>query len=161
MTRPSAAVVATAVALLLLVVTTVLGAPLRTDAAPLGIVSLQLATGADAAARILASWSGVDRSWILLTHAVDLLLPIAYAAALVLLARAAGSRAAAVTAVGAAVADQLENVLMLGTILRVPTDAVVRTTLAAALVKWTLLAIAPTLLVMAARRRSRRRMVAG
>jgi hypothetical protein len=137
--------------LVLLAVMGWLGAPLRGDAAPSGIVSLQFAASPEVAASMLDSWAGVPRARLMWAHALDLLLPVAYASAIGLTAarlahvsRAAG-RAAAVaagSALVAAVADQLENVAMFVTILRGPGWGSVLVTLAAATVKFAALALA-------------------
>lgn len=140
------AVVATA---LLFAAITVLGLPLRTDVAPLGVVSLQLAPTVDAAAAVLTSWADVPRPWLLVAHGLDVLLPLAYAGTIVLAARRHGSRSAARLAVAAALADQVENLLMLRTILDGPTTTLVGVTLLAATVKWTALVIALVLLARA------------
>jgi hypothetical protein len=149
--RRALARAATAVALLLLASTAVLGAPLRTAAAPLGIVSLQLAASPAVAEVMLASWGAVPRARLLWAHGLDLVLPVAYALAITLtvadVARrsrvaVAPVRTAAVAAVAAAVADQVENVAMLATILTRPSWASVIVTLAAAVAKFALLALA-------------------
>lgn len=154
-----------AVALLALI--NVLGLPLRTAAAPAGIVSLQLATGPEAAAAILDSWSAVPRARLLWAHGLDVLLPVAYALAIrAVAARAAASlapshrapRVAGPAALVAAVADQIENVAMGVTLLAAPSAASVGVTLVAATVKWGALAIAlaaATAAAVAARRGTR------
>ncbi|MDA3023810.1 MAG: hypothetical protein O3C70_03755, partial [Actinomycetota bacterium] len=68
-------------AVVVFIAITVLGLPLRTDEAQLGIVSLQLAASPDVAARMLDSWASVVRSRVLWTHGLDLVLPFAYALA--------------------------------------------------------------------------------
>lgn len=153
----------------LLVLINVLGLPLRTGAAPAGIVSLQLATGPEAAAAILDSWSAVPRARLLWAHGLDVLLPVAYALAIrAVAARTAATigaahaapRIAGSAALLAAVADQVENVAMGITILAVPTTAGVTVTLVAAVVKWGALAlalVAASLALLAARRGGRRR----
>jgi hypothetical protein len=142
---------AAAVALVLLVAITILGAPLRGDVAGMGIVSLQLAASPDVAASILEAWLAVPRWRLLWVHGLDLILPVTYAAAIGLAAaglsqvsRAAGP-AAAVAAGGAlvaAVADQVENLAMWVTILRGPGWGSVLVTLAAATIKFAALALA-------------------
>ena len=148
----------TVVTALLFLAISVLGLPLRTDAAPLGIVFLQFAASPEAAERMLASWSSVPRERLLWAHGLDLLLPAAYALAIGL----AGLRAAAITraarraamsatgaAVAAALADQVENVAMAVTILLGPGWPGVLVTLVAATAKWTLLVLAVGALVVA------------
>lgn len=146
MTRPTPAGSAALATALLLLAITALGLPLRTDAAPLGIASLQLAPDVDAAAAVLASWSGVPRSRLLWAHGLDVLLPFAYAAAIGLAARRRGARSALVITVLAALADQVENLAMTVTILSGPTTMLVRVTLLAAVIKWASLALALVLL---------------
>lgn len=141
----------TAVAVGLLVTITVLGLPLRTDAAPLGLVSLQLAASPDVAARMLDSWASGLRSRVLWTHGLDLVLPFAYALAVGTAATRAAARVASVgpsaqIAAGAvlvaSIADQVENVAMVLTILDVPSWGSVLVTLASATIKFATLAVA-------------------
>lgn len=133
-----------AVTLLLLIAINLLGLPLRTDAAPFGIVSLQFAADAADAAAILTSWDAVPGGRLLWAHALDVLLPFAYA---VTLARATsavvagtglvrGGRTVTAAAVVAAVADQLENAAMSVTLLVGPRAAPVALTAASATVKF-------------------------
>jgi len=141
----------TAVAVGLLVAITVLGLPLRTDAAPLGIVSLQLAASPDVATQMLDSWASVLRARVLWTHGLDLVLPFAYALAV---GTAATRAAVRVTSVGpsaqiaagaglvAAIMDQVENVAMGLTILDAPSWGSVLVTLASATIKFATLAVA-------------------
>lgn len=142
--------VALAATIALVVVINVLGLPLRTDAAPLGIVSLQLATSVEVADRVLASWSGVTTARLLVVHGLDVLLPVAYAVAIRSSAARLGAGRAGALAVTAAIADQVENALMAVTILGAPTPFLVRSTLVAAFIKWGALAAALALLVRAA-----------
>ena len=141
----------TAVAVVVFITITVLGLPLRTDEAQLGIVSLQLAASPDVAARMLDSWASVARSRVLWTHGLDLVLPFAYALAVGTAATRAAARVASVgpsaqVAVGAvlvaAFADQVENVAMGLTILGVPSWGSVLVTLASATIKFATLAVA-------------------
>ena len=146
MTRPTSlrfAVLATA---LLFLAITVLGLPLRTEAAPLGIASLQLAPTVDAAVSVLDSWSDVARSRLLWAHGLDVLLPFAYAAAIGLAARRRSAERALVAGVVAALADQAENVAMTVSILEGPTTSLVAVTLLAAVMKWATLVLALVLL---------------
>ena len=146
MNRPSLPRVAVLTTVGLLVIINVLGLPLRTDVAPLGIVSLQLATSVEHAGAILASWVDVPTARILGAHGLDVLLPVAYAVAIGSVASRLGAGRAAIAAVIAAVADQVENAAMAATIVSAPTAVVVRITLVAAVVKWTTLAVALVLL---------------
>ena len=141
----------TAVAVGLLIAITILGLPLRTDAAPLGLVSLQFAASPDVAARMLDSWVSVLRSRVLWTHGLDLVLPFAYALAVGTAATRAAARAASVgpsaqIAAGAvlvaAFADQVENVAMALTIAVVPSWGSLLVTLASATIKFATLAVA-------------------
>ena len=141
----------TAVAVGLLVAITVLGLPLRTGTAPLGIVSLQLAASPDVATQMLDSWASALRSRVLWTHGLDLVLPFAYALAV---GTAATRAAVRVTSVGpsaqiaagavlvAAFADQVENASMALTIAVGPSWGSVLVTLASATIKFTTLAVA-------------------
>jgi hypothetical protein len=111
--------------LLLAVGMLVLGSGLRTPAAPLGIVSLQLAGDVAAAERIVASWSERALAAGLVAHSLDVLFPVAYGFLLVggaarLRTRGTAGRwplVAAGASIVAAVADQVENVAMLPTLL--------------------------------------------
>jgi hypothetical protein len=143
-TEPSSARGPAVVTVVLLVAITWLGLPLRTTAAPLGIVSLQFAPGVDAATAILSSWSAVPPARLRWAHGLDLILPFAYATALLRAARGAAAAAAVrrgavltVTALAvlAAAADQVENVAMAVTMLGAPGRTTVRVTLVAAVVK--------------------------
>jgi hypothetical protein len=147
---------ATVATVVLLAATLVLGLPLRTPASPLGIVSLQLATSPAAAASVLDAWASVPRMRLLWAHGLDLLLPVAYALAIA--SAAAGARSvlgrrhlaapiAAGAAVVAAIADQVENLAMVVTILIAPTWASVLVTLVGATVKFAMLALAVGALV--------------
>lgn len=147
-----------AATVLLFVAITLLGLPLRTDAAPLGIVSLQFAASPDAARRMLHSWSAIPRARLLWAHGLDLILPVAYALTIGLAAQHAAGRARAVrraaavasgAAVAAALADQVENVAMGLTILAGPTWPGVLVTLVAATMKSALLLLAIGTLVVA------------
>jgi hypothetical protein len=139
------------VAVGLLVVITVLGLPLRTEAAPLGIVSLQLAASPDVAAQMLDSWAPMMRSHVLWVHGLDLVLPFAYVLAIGTAATRAAARdvaagpsaqLAAGAALVAATADQVENVAMVITIAVAPSWGSVLVTLASATVKFTTFAVA-------------------
>jgi len=152
--------------LVLLVTIEVLGAPLRTGQAPLGIVSLQLAASPEVAEAVLVSWGSIPRPRLLWAHGLDLLLPIAYASLVVSAAARAASRGApgalsggpdVVTAAGiaatarrvAASADQIENLAMALTILTSPSWGSVLVTLVAAVVKFTTLGLAVAALAVA------------
>jgi hypothetical protein len=145
---------------LLLAVITLLGAPLYTSDATMGIVSLQLATSPDDADAILASWDAVPRLRVLWVHGLDLLFPFAYAALIVVVAASAAARAqaavgaselAAGAAVTAAAADLVENLAMTLSILITPTWGSVLVTLVAAIVKWATLLVAVGALLAALR----------
>jgi hypothetical protein len=56
----------------------VIGAPLTTGAAPLGILSLELAGTPARAAAILASWDGAARAAAAWVQVLDTLFPVAY-----------------------------------------------------------------------------------
>lgn len=141
----------TAVSVALLVAIGALGLPLRTEAAPLGLLSLQLAVSPDVAAEILDSWVSVLRSRVLWTHGLDLVLPVAYALAI---GTAVTRVAARVTSVGAsaqiaagavlvaAIADQVENIAMALTIVVAPSWGSVLFTLAFATIKFATLSVA-------------------
>lgn len=128
------------------------GAPLRTEAAPLGIVSLQFAGDVARAADILASWEGATWRTALLLQGLDLLLPFAYGAALVLWARHLGAdgldydgplvRGTVAVALLAAAADQAENVAMLVTMLHRPLPTPVAVTHVLAVLKFASLSLA-------------------
>jgi hypothetical protein len=149
--RRASARVAAVLALLILATILILGDPLRTAVAPLGIVSLQFVTSPLAAEAVLASWETIPQARLLWAHGLDLVLPVAYASAIVLAAAGSARRArvrvmsvrtAAVAAISAAVADQIENLAMFATILVRPTWASVLVTLVAAIAKFALLMLA-------------------
>jgi hypothetical protein len=142
----------TSVAIGLLVLLALAGAVLRTEAAPLGIVSLQFAGDVARAADILASWEGATWRTALLLHGLDLLLPFAYGAAFVLWARHLGTdglngdgrlvRGTVAVAILAAAADQAENIAMLVTMLHRPLPTPVAVTPVLAVLKFTGLGLA-------------------
>jgi hypothetical protein len=148
------AAIAGAAAVVLMLAIQVVGAGLVTTTAPLGLVSLQFAPDPAEATAIVVSWAGAARTAALRAHALDLLLPIAYATAIssagtaLAFGRAAGSPAAATArragraGVAAAVLDQVENAAMAVTLLASPSVAAGGVTLVAALGKWTLLTVA-------------------
>jgi len=113
----------------------VAGLLLRTDAAPLGLVSLQFAGDVGRAADILAAWDGELWRRAVVLQGLDLLLPFAYGVALVRWARHLGPldgsadrgvvTFAVSLAVFAAVADQAENVALLVTMLHRPSSVIV------------------------------------
>jgi hypothetical protein len=153
--------VAGVVALLLIVTIQVLTPALITTAAPLGVVSLQLATTQAAAAAIVASWEGVPLAVAAFGHGLDLALPFAYAIAIGAAARVRGLRApraipaarlAAWAGIVAAGLDLIENVAMAVTLLAGASWASVIVTLAAAVPKWVSLSLAVAALGVAARR---------
>ena len=144
--------VAALAAAMLMVAIQVVGADLATEAAPLGLVSLQFAADPSRAAAILASWEGPLRAAALRAHALDLLLPVAYGTATVAAGLAIARGRASATPVArrarraggagaaAAVLDQVENAAMAVTLLVGPGQPAGAVTLAAALGKWALLA---------------------
>lgn len=154
--RPLVVRAAGASTLLLAVAVQVLGAGLRNPTAPLGIVSLQLVGDVAAAEEIVASWSDGALRAAFVAHGLDGLFPVAYGLTLVGVAarsraRGVGGRApllVAGAAVVAAVADQVENVAMLPTLLGVASTMSVRVTLVAAVVKFTALCVALVVLTM-------------
>lgn len=157
---------ATGATILLLLVITLLGLPLRTVEAPLGVVSLQFAASPEAAERMLASWSSVPRVRLLWAHGLDLMLPVAYAVSIGLAAKGAvadsgvvrrSAMVASGSAVAAALADQVENIAMGFTILVGPSWTGVIITLVAATVKSTLLVLALAALIAASLGRRNRR----
>jgi len=146
-------------ALALLATIGFLAGPLRSDVAPLGIVSLQLAGSPEVASSILTSWSAVPDARILWAHGLDLVLPVTYAFAIGSAATAIAdtSRRAAPSAsisagsgLVAAAADQVENLAMLVTLVRGPGWGSVLLTLASAIVKFAALACALAALGVAA-----------
>ncbi len=91
----------------------VLGAPLTTEAARVGIVSFELAGTRATADAILASWGEEGRRTALLVQALDCPFPVAYGAFGALLARRLGAETAARACVVAALLDGLvENPLL-------------------------------------------------
>lgn len=146
------AVAATLVTVLLMVAIQVVAVDLVTAAAPLGLVSLQFVADSGEAARIVGSWTGPVRTAALRAHALDLVLPIAYAVAISAAARALGTGRAAGTsaarlarraggaAVAAACLDQVENAAIAATLLAGPGPRSVAVTVVSAAAKWLLLA---------------------
>ena len=151
----------------LLAVIVLLGLPLRTPQAPLGIVSLQFATSPAAAALMLESWSAVPRARLLWSHGLDVLLPIAYVLAIGAAARCAagpGDRWAGLAtgaALVAGVADQVENLAMAFTIIGAPSWTGVLVTLVAATVKSSTLVMALAALALVSFAGRRRHQVTG
>lgn len=131
-----------------------LGAATMSEAAPFGLVSLQLAAAPVDAQTIVDGWVGAARTAAIRAHAVDLVLPFAYGTALLAAGRAlatgraAGTpsarwaRRAGVAGVAAAAFDQVENVAMGLTLLDGATSGRTLVTVAAAAAKWGLLAVA-------------------
>ncbi len=106
------------------------GAPLRTEAAPQGIVSFELAGGLAAAERILASWDARARTQAGLNLRADYLFLFAYASAIGLACALVGdalrARAPRAAALGAALAwgqlaaaalDAVENAALIALLL--------------------------------------------
>lgn len=73
---------ATLLTALLMAAIFVTNAPLQNPAAPMGVVSLQLAGSLPAAREILISWGPAEQRWAVLNLLVDYLYLLAYAAAL-------------------------------------------------------------------------------
>jgi hypothetical protein len=139
------------VAVTLIILIQVLAPTLATDAAPYGIVSLQLATSQEAAARIVASWEGTALAVAAFSHGLDLVLPLAYALGIGAAARVRALRApaavpaarlAAWSVLVAAATDLVENIAMAATILVGASWASVIVTLVAAVAKWASLTLA-------------------
>jgi hypothetical protein len=153
--------VAGVAALLLIATIQALTPALVTEAAPLGIVSLQLATSEASAARIVASWEGLPLALAAFGHGLDLVLPVAYAIGIGAAARVRAlrspaalpaARLAAWAAIVAASLDLVENVAMAVTLLVGASWASVIVTLAAAVPKWVSLTLAVLALAVAALR---------
>jgi hypothetical protein len=111
-----------ALAILLMIALQALGAPLKTPAAPGGIVSFELAGSIDAAEKILGSWDGLARAYAGLNLGLDYLFIVAYAGAIglgcALCAASLASRLRVFASIGfilswaqllAAVCDSTEN----------------------------------------------------
>lgn len=71
-----------ALAILLIIALQLLGGPLKTAAAPAGIVSFELAGSIANAERILSSWDGLARAYAGLNLGLDFLFIVAYAGAI-------------------------------------------------------------------------------
>jgi len=151
--------VAGVVAVSLIVLIQVLAPTLVTDAAPYGMVSLQMATSQEQAARIVASWQGAPLAVAAFSHGLDLVLPVAYALAIGAAARVRALRAplaipaarlAAWSVLVAAATDLVENTAMAVTMLAGASWASVIVTLSAAVPKWASLALAVGALGVAA-----------
>jgi hypothetical protein len=146
-------------ALVLIVTIQVLTPTLRTEAAPLGIVSLQLATSQTSAAGMVASWDGRPLVIAAFSHGLDTVLPFAYAIGIGAAARVRAQRSraavpaarlAAWSAIVAASLDLVENTAMAITLLSGASWASVIVTLAAAVPKWASLTLAVAVLGVAA-----------
>ncbi len=120
--QPRAFAVTSILALLTMASLQVLDAPLKTAAAPAGIISFQFARDLEGAHRILASWGPEARVYAGLNLGLDYLFMVAYACALglgcVLVARRLGRWSGGLAALGAvlswgqwlaALLDGLEN----------------------------------------------------
>ena len=142
-------------ALGLLVTINVVALPLRTSAAPAGMLTLQFTADPATVETIVASWRASDWSRTLWAHGLDLLFPVL---AVVAVRRLLGDGAVATRVVlVAAVADQFENAATLVTLLGDVTAAGVRATVAAAGLKWATYAVAVIALGTAWAQRFRRR----
>lgn len=135
------------------------GAPLVNDTAPLGIVSFQLAgTGASAAA-MLSTWDSAGHAAAFLNLVVDYPYLVIYGTLLVLLCRRA-ARTMSVAAVSgrfcvhaawaAAAFDAIENAALLAQLNGTANDRAAAIAFTCASVKFVLLAIVITYLVVAA-----------
>lgn len=144
-------------ALMLLVTINVVALPLRTSAAPAGMLTLQLTADPATVEAVVASWRATAWSRTLWAHGLDLLFP--FVAVLTVRRLAWGGGVASGAVLVAAVADQVENVVTLVTLLGAVTTAGVRMTFAAATLKWAAYAVTALALGAAwdARRRRRRR----
>lgn len=121
-------------ALALLVTINVVALPLRTGAAPAGMLTLQLTADPATVEAVVASWRATSWSRTLWAHGLDLLFPVvAVVAVRRLVDRGTVASRAVLTA---AVADQVENVATLVTLLGSVTTAGVRVTVLAAALKW-------------------------
>lgn len=152
MTPARIAVLATLVAVAVMVAIQTIGAATVTVAAPLGLVSLQFTLDPGAAQAIVDSWVGSARTAALQAHALDVVLPCAYGTAVLAagralaVGRAAGTdaartaRRAGLLGVVAAVLDQIENAAMAVTLLDGASTGATLVTVVAAASKWGLLA---------------------
>lgn len=137
----------------LLVTINVVALPLRAAAAPAGMLTLQLTANPATVEAVVASWRATAWSRALWAHGLDLLFPFV---AVVAVRRLAARRTAATGAVLiAAVADQVENVATLVTLLGPITTVGVRVTVVAATLKW--VAYAATVVALGAVRTVLRR----
>jgi hypothetical protein len=120
--QPRAFVALLALTIVVMVALQILGAPLKTDAAPAGIVSFELAGTLPAAQGIVESWNATARVYAGLNLGLDFLFIPAYALCIglgcVLVARALAARVAMLASVGvllawaqwlAALLDAIEN----------------------------------------------------
>ena len=148
----------TLLVLLVLVLSTflmVLGEPLRTPAAPQGIVSFELAGSGQAAAAILDSWSPAVRELAMLNLGLDYLYLVVYPAVLSLACVAVSGRLRARSAVAArlgialawavlaaAPLDAIENAALIRILTHGPSDALARIAWLAAVPKFALVVAA-------------------
>jgi hypothetical protein len=129
----------------------VLGEPLRTPAAPQGIVSFELAGSGAAAAAILDSWSPGVRELAMLNLGLDYLYLVAYPALLSLacfgVAGRLRERSAGLARIGialswavlaAGVLDAIENAALIRIVASGPSDALARAAWLAAVPKFAL-----------------------
>lgn len=116
--------------LVVMVALQVLGGPLKTDAAPSGIVSFELAGTLPVAQKIIESWGQTGRVYAGLNLGLDFLFIAAYASCIalgcVLVARALAPRVAMLSPVGALLAwalllagllDSIENYALINLLL--------------------------------------------
>lgn len=123
--RPGVFVACAALTTILLIAFQILDRPLRTDAAPGGIVSFELAGNLAAARAIMASWGDAGKPYAALSLGLDFLFLFAYAGAIglacMLVGRALEANAAIYRLavlltwliVGAAMLDAVENLALL------------------------------------------------
>jgi len=142
------------------VVFTVVGAPLGGPDTPLGVVSLQFVADPDRAAAIADGWGEDGRGRALFLLGLDMLFPLAYASSIGLAAsivasrdhrarpkRIAVARGIAGAALAAAGLDVIENAAMVRTVLGIAGDVAAPLTVAMAVPKFALLALALVALV--------------
>jgi hypothetical protein len=128
--QPRAFVVLGVLAIALMLAEQITGAPLRTDAAPSGIVSFELAGALPVAQKIIDSWSATTRVYAGLNLGLDFLFIAAYATCIglgcVIVARKIAPRCAPVAAAGivlawalwlAALLDCVENYALISLLL--------------------------------------------
>ncbi|MGE0441333.1 MAG: hypothetical protein AB7L66_04610 [Gemmatimonadales bacterium] len=152
--RGAAFAVATALSLLVWVVLSVANAPLRTAAAPAGIISFELAGTAARATEIVAGWGPPQREAAAFGLGLDFLFLFLYPVAISLGARLVADRLAprfprlALTGIGLSLAlplcvalDAAENAALWRILQLGATDGLARFAMVAATVKFSLVAL--------------------